>query len=166
MEITKTFANALPFVIRAKLRGFLRRSIFRYAIAAAILAYALNISSIKSIASIEFLKIWGIYLLGICAFVLILLLVSAVIQSRQLVPQQVTFIEDAIIVSQGGQTETKEWDWIIAAQETVDSLVFLIQKRPRLELFIGKKQLNDDEYQVLLTWLVEHGKLKKVNGTA
>ena len=159
MEITKTFVNALPYVLRAKIRAFFRRSVFRYAIATALIAYAINFSSIKSIAGIEFLKIWMIYLLGICAVALILILISAVVQSRRLVPRQVTFKEEAIIVTHRGETETKTWDWIIAAEETVDFFAFIVQKIPRLELFLRKKQLDDDEYQSLRAWLVEHGKL-------
>jgi hypothetical protein len=159
VEITKTFVNALPYVFRAKIRAFFRRSVFRYAFATALIAYALNFPSIKSIVSIEFVKIWAIYFLGICAIALILLLISAVVQSRRLVPRQVTFKEEAIIVSHGGETETKTWDWIIAAEESADFFAFMVQRHPRLELFISKKQLDSDEYQFLRAWLVEHGKL-------
>ena len=159
MEITKTFVNSLPNVLRAKLRGFLRRSIFRYAFASALIAYALHIPNIKSIASVEFLKIWFIYFFGICSFALTLILISAIVQSRRLTPRQVTFKEGAIIVSQGDKTETKTWDWIITAEELFGTIAFMVQKRPRVELFIRKKQLDDYEYKILRAWLAEHGKL-------
>jgi hypothetical protein len=159
VDVTKSFVNAFPYVLRAKLRGFFRRSLYRYAIAAALLAYALNIANIKAAAIIDFVRIWAIYFLGICAVALVLIVFSTRIQSRRLVPQEVTFREDAIIVTHRGQTETRTWDWIIHAEESRESFAFLVQERPRLELFLGKRHLTEDEYRSLRTWLVEHGKL-------
>jgi len=159
VEITKAFVNSLRYVLRAKMRQFLRRSVFAYALAAALIAYGLNSPSIKSIASFEFLKIWITYSLGICAVALMLILISALVQSRRIVPHHVTFKEEAIIVTYRGETQTRTWDWIIAAEETSDFFAFVIRKRPRLELFLGKKCLDSDEHQSLRTWLVQHGKL-------
>ena len=162
MKITKTFVNAFPYVFRAKMRAFFSRSIFRYALGSLLIALAFHFTSLISILSFEFLKIWGLYLFGICIFVIMLLLISTYFQSRRHNPQEVTFTEESIVTKQNEQTVTKSWDWIIAAQETAEFFAFLVQKRPRLELFIDKDQLNDDEYQELRGWLVKNGKLSEI----
>jgi hypothetical protein len=71
----------------------------------------------------------------------------------------VTFKEEAIIIIHRGEIETGTWDWIIAAEESADFFAFMVQRFPRLELFLRKKQLDEGEYQALRAWLVEHGKL-------
>jgi hypothetical protein len=159
VEITRTFVNALPYVIRAKIRGFARRSVFAYAIASALIAYAIHTPSLKSIATVEYFRTWVIYFLLICTVALTMNLISAVIQSRRLIPRQVTFKQEAITITHRGNTECKTWDWIIAAEELGDSFPFVVQRFPRLELFLSKKRLSEDEYRSLRAWLVEHGKL-------
>jgi hypothetical protein len=166
VEIHTTLVNAFPFVLRAKMRGFFRRSVYRYALATAMLAYALHFPNIKSIATVEFAAIWAAYFGGICGVVLVLILISAAIQSRHLDLRSVTFKEDAIIVSQGGATETKSWDWIIRAEDLADCFALLVQRRPRLEAFISKKHLSDEETRMLKEWLVEHTKLPSKRGAA
>lgn len=159
MVITKIFVNTLHYVLRAKMRVFVRRSVFRYAIASAVIAYTVHFLSIRSIVIIEFAKIWVVYFIGISAVALVLILISAITQSRRLIPRQVTFKEEGIIVSQGGATEIRTWDWIISAEENSDFFAFLLQKRPRLEIFLSKDNLEDHESQFLRDWLIKHEKL-------
>jgi hypothetical protein len=159
MEITKTFVNSFGSVLLAKIRNFMRRSIFLYALATALITFGLHFSSIDSISSIEFIRIWGTYFLGIVFITLIFILISAIIQSRRIFPRKLTFREEELILSQGGTTEIKSWDWIISAEEKPRFFAFLVQKRPRLEMFLSKDKLEYQEGQLLREWLIKHEKL-------
>ena len=160
MEITKTFTNALPFVIRAKMRGFFRRSVYRYIFAAWLVTYAFSFQSLKSVVSIEFLKVWSFYSVVICGLAIIIILISAAIQSRRLDPRQITFREDAITITDASAVKTNTWGWVIHAEELDDCFALLIQKSPRHELFISKKSLGEGEYKQLRAWLAKHDKLE------
>ena len=158
MEITKTFGNTFSDMMRAKVRWFLRRSVLRYAIAVALITYGLHgrDTSMEPLAVV--LK--GLaYFIALLAVVLVLHVVAAAIQSRRMTPRIVTFSEDAVVVNHKGESITRDWDWIIAAEESPTVIALLVQKMPRLELYLPKTKLNENEYHVLRGWLVSHGKL-------
>lgn len=158
MEITKTFANTFSDMMRAKIRLFLRRSVFRYAIAVALITYGLHGRD----ASIEPLSVVfkGLtYFMALCAGVLMLQVVAATVQSRRIAPRTVTFTESEVIVNHNGETVTRNWDWIIAAEDSQTVIALLVQKMPRLELYLPKTKLDQNEYNILRSWLVAHGKL-------
>ena len=70
MEITKTFANTFHDMMHAKLRWFVRRSLFRYAIAVSLITYGLHAHD----ASLEFgdkLLRGGLYFVAVCIGVLV-----------------------------------------------------------------------------------------------
>jgi hypothetical protein len=159
MEITKTFVNAFGPVLLAKIRNFLRRSIFIYALGTALITFGLHFSIIRPTINFEFVKIWGTYFLGIVGLALTLIFISAIIQSRRIIPKQVTFREEELLLSQGESREIKSWDWIISAEEKKKFFAFLIQKRPRLEIFLMKEKLEDHEEQLIRKLLIHHGKL-------
>lgn len=157
MEITKTFANAFPYMMRAKLRWFFRRSLFRYAIATALITYGLHGIN-ASLKPSEIAMRGLLYFVILCFAVLALHVVTAWIQSRRITPRTVVFTEDTVVVDFKGESVDRGWDWIIAAEESPTVISLLVQKLPRLELYLHKASLDDDEYRTLREWLVLHGK--------
>ena len=145
-------------MIRGKLRGFLHRSVYRYAIGVALITYALHANdselsvSEKLVAGFE-------YFGALCLGVLLLLFATAIIQSRKMTPQMITFKEQNLVVEHQGELSFRDWDWIISARESPAFISLLVQKRPRFELYLPKSRLNENEYAVLRGWLVSHGKL-------
>ena len=157
MEITKTFANTFPHMMRAKLKWFLRRSVLRYAIATALITYGLHGIN-ASLEPREIAMRGLLYFAILCFAVLVLHVVTAWIQSRRITPRTVTFTADSVVVNYKGESVDRGWDWIIAAAESPAVISLLVQKLPRLELYLHKASLDDDEYRTLHEWLVLHGK--------
>ena len=165
MEITKTFSNTFSDMMRAKFRWFLRRSVFRYAIAVGLITYGLH----GRTTALEPLTVAGkglTYFIALCAGVLMLQVVAAAVQSRRIAPRIVTFTENELIVNYKGESITRDWDWIIAAEDSPKVIALLVRKMPRLELYLPKTKLNGNEYNILCGWLVLHGKLSPTNYVA
>jgi hypothetical protein len=158
MEITKTFSNTFGDMMRAKIRWFLRRSVLRYAVAVALITYGLH-GRDTSLGPFVLVFKASTYFIALCAGVLVLHVVAAAIQSRRFVPRTVTFTENEVIVKHRGEIVTRNWDWIIAAEDSQRVIALLVHKMPRLELYLPKAKLDQNEYKVLRGWLVAHGKL-------
>lgn len=158
MEITLVFGATFADMMRAKLRHFFRRSLLRYAVGAALIAFGLH--GLAGKASQAEIAVRGIvYFLLLCAGVLVLHVIAAFVQSRRQTPRQVTFSESDIVVTQQGETVRHGWPWILAAQESNNMLALQIQRSPPRELFLPKSKLPNNDYQTLRGWLVAHGKL-------
>lgn len=167
MVISKTFTNSFHSIFLAKMRGFWRRSIFRYLLAAVMLSYSryllisLNSDSLGS----ERLSTADIILEGFIGFILLssivilLMIVAAKIQSKRLQPITITFKEDELVITRKGETVQHDWDWIISAENTRDLFTFLIEQRPRYEVFLAKSKLTGAELEKIQSWLISHGKL-------
>ncbi len=165
MEITKTFVNKFRFVMRAKVRWFLRRSIFRYATAVALMTYGIH-GHKTSIEPMDMAWKGLRYFAALCAAVLTLHIIAAAVQSRRVDQRTVTFTEDDVIVDHNGEIVRQDWDWILSAEDSPRMISFLVQESPRLELYLPKTELEDDEYDALRGWLVSHGKLDAKNNVA
>lgn len=165
MEITKTFANTFRDMMRAKLRWFFRRSLYRYAIAVALITFGLH-GGDPALTLTEKLMRGIIYFVALCAAVLVLHVFAASIQSRRLAPRTITFTKDNVTVNHKGESVDRGWSWILAANESSTLISLLVQKMPRLELYLPKAKLNDTELQVLRSWLVSHGKLPPMDAVA
>ncbi len=165
MEITKTFANTFSDMMRAKLRRFLRRSVFRYAIAVVLITYGLH-GRDTALEPISVAWKGLTYFIALCAGVLMLHVVAATIQSRRIAPRTVTFKDNELIIKHKGETVTRDWDWIIAAEDSPKVIALLVRKLPRLELYLPKTKLDRNEYNILRNWLVSHGKLGPENNVA
>jgi hypothetical protein len=83
----------------------------------------------------------------------------ALTQSRKISPRTITFTEQSLVVNHKGEMATRGWDWIISAAESPTIISLLVQKIPRLELYLPKAKLTENEYTVLRGWLSSHGKL-------
>ena len=158
MEITKTFGNTLRDMMRAKLRVFVRRSVYRYAISIALITMAMH-GADQTLTTWDKLSRGLIYFAALCFAIVLLYLISALLQSRRFTPRTVTFTESTLIVDQNGESACHDWGWIISADESSTTISMLIQKLPRLELYLSKHKLDDTEYETLRAWLVSHGKL-------
>ena len=158
MEITKTFANTFSDMMRAKIRWFFRRSLYRYAIAVALITYGLHGSN-PYLTTTDKLALGLGYFVALSLAVLLLHVVIALTQSRKLTLRTITFTDKSLIVKHKGEMATCGWDWIISAGESPTLISLLVQKRPRLELYLPKTKLTGSEYTVLRRWLSTHGKL-------
>jgi hypothetical protein len=165
MEITKTFVNTFDHMMRAKLRWFFRRSLRRYAIAVALITYALHADD-PALTTMGIVTRGFAYFLALCVGVLGLHVVLAYLQSRKVAQRTITFTEQNLIVDHKGQSSTRDWDWIISADESTTLISLLVRRMPRLELYMPKTKLDDNEYAVLHGWLVSHGKLPPIDKVA
>jgi len=105
-----------------------------------------------------------IYFGVLCVGVLVLHVVAATVQSRRISPRAVTFTKYDLIVNHKGETVSRGWDWIIAAENTSTVITLFVQKMPQLELHLPKTRLDESEYRILHGWLILHGKIAlKVN---
>jgi hypothetical protein len=144
-------------MMRAKLKWFFRRSLLRYAIATALVTYGMH--GINASLQPRGMAVRGlVYFAILCFAVLVLLVMTAWMQSRRITPRTVTFTEDSVVVDFKGESVNRGWDWIIAAEESPTLISLLVQKLPRLELYLHKASLDDDEYRTLHEWRVLHGK--------
>lgn len=162
MEITKTFANTFYDMMRAKMRWFLRRSLFRYAIAIALITLGIH-GSDATLGFGDKVTRGIIYFVALCVGVFVLHIVVAAIQSRRIAPRTITFTENNLIVKHKGGSAHCGWDWIIAAEESSTTIALLVQRLPRLELYLPKSKLSEVECRVLRGWLVSHGKLPQTD---
>lgn len=160
MEITRTFANTYGDMMRAKMRLFFRRSVYRYAIAVALITFGLHAKDPALTSADKLIRGVG-YFFALCLFVLSIYAVVALAQSRRITPRTITFTGTRLIVNHNGELSDHGWDWIISAGESPRLISLLVQRMPRLELYLPKRQLNKIEYDVLRSWLVLHGKLQK-----
>jgi hypothetical protein len=163
MEIRKTFANSFHDMMRAKWRWFLRRSILRYAIAIALITYGLH-GTDANLTSAEVVTRGVLYFVILCVAVMMIHVVAAWIQSRRVTPRTVTFTEQDVVVEYKGKSVSRGWDWIVSAHESPALISLLVQKSPRLELYLRRTELDEHEYSTIRSWLTSHGKLT-VNDT-
>lgn len=157
MEITKVFVNAFGYVLLGKLRRFIRRSVMVYALCSAMAAFGLSLSNRSAAPGFPVAR--SLLFFGLICFVAFaLMLISAVLRSRDIKPQTITFKENELFVDENGRSTARGWDWIIAARETSKDISLLIQRRPRRELFLPKAKLNEAEQKTLTNWLAANGK--------
>lgn len=160
MDIEVTFGNTFRDMLRAKWRWFLRRSLLRYTLATALITYGLHGIDPKW-TSAEIVTRGIIYWGVLCLAVIVLHVVAAWIQSRRITPRTVTFSEEDVIVHYRGESVSRGWDWIIAADESPAMIVLLVQKLPRRELYLPRAKLSEHEYGILRGWLASRGKLSR-----
>jgi hypothetical protein len=163
MEIRKTFANSFHDMMRAKWRWFLRRSLLRYALAIALITYGLH-GTDANLTSAEVVTRGFLYFVILCVAVMMVHVVAAWMQSRRITPRTVIFTEQDVVVEYQGESVSRGWDWIISADESPSVISLLVQRSPRLELYLSRTKLDEHEYTVLHGWLASHRKLT-VNGT-
>lgn len=131
---------------------------YKYAIAVALITYGLH-GKDPDLTTADKLTRGLAYFLALCLGVLVLHFVMALMLSRKITPRTITFTEHNLVVNHKGELSTRGWDWIISAGETSSIISLLVQKLPRLELYLPKAKLTDIEYTVLREWLIAHGKL-------
>jgi len=162
MEVTKTFARTFRDLMRAKLRSFARCSFYRYAVGVAIITVSVH-GSDPALTSAAKLTRGLIYFAALCLCVVLLYVISATIQSRRITPRMITFTKERLVVAYKGNSTDHDWNWIISASESSTAISLLVQKIPRLELYLPKTKLNESEYDNLRGWLVTHGKLQPLD---
>ena len=156
--------NAFPFVLRAKLRWFVRRSLLLYAVASVGIAMGVEVLAGDGLVLEAVLDRWlQVYVIVFVA-ALLTHVVMAKVQSARLVPRQVSFREDEIVVTRAGTTERLGWDWILAAGESRRLFVFRVRNPSVLELFLAKDALTDEEADCLRGWLRRDLELLALDG--
>ncbi len=163
MEITKTFGNTFGNMMRAKLRRFKRRSALRYALGVALITYGIH-GQDASIEPMQMVRNGIVYFVVLCVGVLLVYVITAMFQSRKVEVRTVTFTKNNIVVAYQGETVSRGWDWVIAAEDSRRVITLLIQRLPQLELFLPKDKLSEVEYRTLCKWLVARGKLESTSG--
>jgi hypothetical protein len=159
MKITKTFSSTFADLMRGKLRHFLRRSIYLYAVAVGLFAFG---AWLANDISQSLIVQWGTYFVLVCIVSLFLQFASAAVQCRRMPKRVVTFEPETITVECGGNSTMHSWDWILSAEETEIRLLLLIRRAPRFELFIPKSKLDPLEYELLVKLLTSKGKLNSL----
>ena len=159
MKITKTFSSTFADMLRGKLRNFLRRSIYLYAVAAGLLAFG---AWLANDISQSLIVQWGVYLFLVCIVSLLVQFASAAVQWRRIPNSVVTFEPETITVECGENSTTHSWDWILSAEETEMRVLLLIRRSPRFELFIPKSKLDPLEYELLVKLLMSKGKFNSL----
>ncbi len=166
MVITKIFTNSFQSILLAKIRRFLRRSIFRYILAAVMISYGryllatINSDQLGSVplSAVDIVIEGGVGFILLCLFVIILMVVAAKFQSNRKQEYTITFKCDELIVTQDGSTTHHDWDWIISAEYSLGILALLNKNHPGLEVFLPKSSLTEAEFETLQGWLGVHGK--------
>ncbi len=160
MEIKKAFTNHFRFIIYAKARRFIRRSIFKYLAAVIMLSYARYLLD-RTINPVDIAAEGVVGFILLCVIVALILIVAAMVQSKKKILIEVTFTENELTVTDSGITSTRNWDWILAAEESLNVFELLIKKRPFFGLYLPKSKLSESECQAFRNWLILHNKLKK-----
>ncbi len=142
----------------AKVRWFVRRSIYRYFIAVVMFSFGRHLLD-TTINSVDIVIEGVLGFILLCFSILLIQIVAARMQSKRIKPTKVIFKEDELTVTQFGKTTNRGWDWIISAEDTPSVFALLIQKKPIFEIYLPKSELTGNEQKTLLNWLIKHDKL-------
>lgn len=159
MEIIRVFQSSVIVTLVTKCRTFFRRSIFLYAFATVLITYGLHASD-DSISTMELFVRGGYYFCILCLTVLLLLPIFAAIQTRRIGPVLVKFRENDLIAIYKDNIIARSWDWIVSAHNEPPYYWIKTRKFPSVFLILSKDKLNEDENEMLQTWLLAHRKLK------
>lgn len=149
-EINKRIKSRKDYILIAKIRNFLKRSIFNYLIASLLIAVA------KPSLFGNFTYTACFIFTVLCLLSLILIVISSSIQAKRMqFDADITFTTSEIIITHKNKDliEKKNWDWILNAEENKHSFYLLIQKNPRLELILHKRNFNREEIAALQEWI-------------
>lgn len=149
-SIRRSFRVSPHSQLLAKLHQFRRRSGWRYLLASLLLSVVY-----PSLAG-HFLLTWGVLFLGCCALALAAIYVSSYWPRNQPVFEADVAFEEAHIQVWpvgGGGPETKEWGWVLAADESRTHFYLLIRRFPGLSLVLAKTALAPEETTTLRAWL-------------
>ncbi len=162
MVITKSFTNNFRYLIQAKARRFMRRSIFQYFTAVLLFSYGRYLLD-TTIKPVDILFEGVLGFISLCVIIMLILVVAAKVQSKKHISLEVTFTENELTITSLGKTNTRSWDWILSAEESLKVIALLIKRKPFFELYLPKSMLNENEYQTFRNWLIIHNKLTKRN---
>ena len=158
MEITQTFGSTFSYMLRAKMRNFARRSWYRYAAGIALVTYGIHRAD-PSLSNFDKLSHGVLYFALLCIFVFLVYCVYAAVQSRRFPVRTVTFTDTTITVVQDGNATTRDWDWVISADESSTIISMLIHQSPRTEGYLPKHKIGETDFHTFRNWLVSNGKL-------
>lgn len=158
-RITRTFAFDAATLMRGKLRNFRRRGLWRLALAAVLVACALQ----QAMPAATPLGIGARALAAfaaMCALSLLVQWLAAHLQAGRLPPLTIAFSGDALCVHEGDRQTAADWRWLLAAEETAAEFVLWSRRGlGRLVLFLPKSALDAAQQRALRGWLAVHGKL-------
>jgi hypothetical protein len=155
-EITKTFAPNFRTILLVKLRNFMSRSIWLYALGSVVVAAGITLSNNQPLfSSLSEFYFSFLFLASIViSFSAMLFSSFLLVRSSKSDLTTVTFREQDLLVARtsGGPT-VQHWDWIVSAEETRRSFYFTTRVFPRYELVLSKSTLSEEENLLLKTWL-------------
>ncbi|MCL2163810.1 MAG: hypothetical protein FWH55_05300 [Oscillospiraceae bacterium] len=158
-EITKTFGYSISIILHAKLRNFIKKSVWVYLLASLLFANALDGVFMAPFVGRFLIVFGGLLLLSISS----MLISSRLIYLKKRKDNaDITFKEDQIIVywKYSGETEIKTWDWIKSFEEVNDIYYLDLDVWPKNVVIISKQKLTNDESIVLHEWLYKNNKIK------
>ena len=158
MKITQTFGSTFSYMMRAKLRNFARRSVYRYAAGIMLITFGMHRAN-QSLSTLETLSRGALCFGALLLIVFLVYCIYSIVQSRRFPLRTVTFTETTITVLQGGNTTSCDWGWVISADESSAIISMLIQQSPRTEIYLPKNKLGETKFTTLRKWLIAHGKL-------
>lgn len=159
-KITKKFEFSFRSIWLAKLRHFMRRSLWRYLLAALLLTFGRAVFGNYRLMSLETLRLWVCLTAGCVILGFGVILISVMSQTKRFRNRnvQITFSENEVLIVQSevGKEIRKEiysWDQIEKVEDTLRYIMLAFKKCPWFYLVIQKQRLTKAEIDLLIQWL-------------
>ncbi len=140
--VTRRLVSNFDNVLRAKAYFFVKKSVWRYLIAAVILGY------VQPIRAMDIIPSAVLYFLGILLIVLPLLYFSAKKQGKSInFDAEVTFDNDQITIQHLNKdlTETKDWSWVKEIECRKNRIWLIVNQKAPFGITLTKDRLSAEE---------------------
>jgi hypothetical protein len=158
-EITKTFAPSFRSIFLVKLRNFMKRGVWLYALGSLVIVVGVQILNGQPLVTDQTAGTFSILFLIAFAFALSAILFSSLLSAQSLKSDftTVTFREHELLVKRNtGNPTAQNWDWIISTEETRKNYYLTAKIIPRYELVLSKSALSEEENKALKSWLARN----------
>ncbi|MBP1999645.1 hypothetical protein J2Z69_000664 [Paenibacillus shirakamiensis] len=159
-QITKSFKFTLQFILEAKLRNVMRKSIFKYILA--ILLIYLGVDQIYNFSND--MLVFTLYLVSFLILIGFVIMLSGIIQYQVLKSNScnITFTEDHIIFNYNNQSEDQVYDWnlITRVQSSKNTYYIDFNKKYIKEVAILRKnRMSEEENNTFKEWITNKKKI-------
>jgi hypothetical protein len=158
-QVTRKLSYSYSSILEAKVRNFLKKSVFLYLIASFLVFNGMNQLMKVNNKVLLFISIYVVLLI----FGVLVIIISSYfqLQKRKNSGYVISFMEGHISVGdeKTGNTVEREWSWIKKVELFKDSYYFDINVKPKEVIILRRTNLSEQEDRKLQEWIKLNSKL-------
>ncbi|MFC5406734.1 hypothetical protein [Cohnella soli] len=158
-QVTRRLSYSYLSILEAKVRNFLRKSIFLYLIASFFMFNGMNQVMQVNNKVLFFLSIY----IALLIFSVMVIIISSyfLLQKRKNFGLVVSFMEGHILVSDEttGNKVERDWNWIKKVELLKESYYFDINVKHKEVIILRRTNLSEEEDRKLQEWIKLNSKL-------